>query len=199
MPMVILADNGPPWGAPGFYEPGYTALGVWLMLLGIELWHGRPRHPQTQGKEERFHRTLLCDVIQHRQFRDLEECQRAFDAWRPIYNSERPHQALDMDVPANRYAPSPRNFPEKIPQPEYDQLPISKVSRDGYIRFNKQRFKMSMAFAGHNVAFRPTKQDGIYDVLFSRFTVAQVNLRDGEASHQPVRDVSEHLSGISPV
>ena len=68
------------------------------MCLGIATLHGRPRHPQTQGKEERFHRTLDVDVLQGRQFADLEHCQRAFNAWRPIYNEQRPHEELGLDV-----------------------------------------------------------------------------------------------------
>src|SRR5579872_1993809 len=60
VPERILADNGPPWGEP---EGGWTVLAVWLLRLGIGLTHGRPYHPQTQGKDERFHRTLKAEVI----------------------------------------------------------------------------------------------------------------------------------------
>ena len=69
--------------------------------------HGRPYHPQTQGKGERFHRTLKAEVLQGRHFADLPACQEAFDRWRTVYNMERPHQALELAVPISRYAPSP--------------------------------------------------------------------------------------------
>jgi len=56
------------------------------MRLGVRVVHGRPYHPQTQGKEERFHRTFKKEVTSGRSFRDLADCQRAFDDWRARYN-----------------------------------------------------------------------------------------------------------------
>ena len=82
------------------------------MRLGVRVLHGRPRHPQTQGKEERFHRTFKAEVVNGFGFRDLAECQRAFDDWRPRYNHERPHDALDLATPGERYRPSSRSFPK---------------------------------------------------------------------------------------
>jgi transposase InsO family protein len=64
-PGRILCDNGAPWGSSGG-EP-YTLLGVWLMRHGIGITHGRPRHPQTQGKDERFHRTLVDELLRRRE------------------------------------------------------------------------------------------------------------------------------------
>jgi len=61
LPESMLMDNGPPWGTEG--RPGYSGLEIWLMRLDIRVLHGRPRHPQTQGKEERFHRTFKDDVV----------------------------------------------------------------------------------------------------------------------------------------
>ena len=81
LPLAVLMDNGPPWGDPGG-EP-LTRFSVWLMRLGVRVLHGRPHHPQTQGKEERFHRTFKAEVVSGRGFRDLPDCQRAFDDWRP--------------------------------------------------------------------------------------------------------------------
>src|SRR5262249_318454 len=70
LPERMLMDNGPPWGAGGAGQ-GHTRLGVWLLELGIAVSHGRPYHPQTQGKDERFHRTLKAEAIGRRQFADL--------------------------------------------------------------------------------------------------------------------------------
>src|SRR5919206_1923662 len=92
LPDAILADNGAPWGGSG--AQGYTAFEVWLLRLGIPLHHGRPYHPQTQGKDERFHRSLDVEVLQLHRFADLPLCQTAFDTWRQVYNTERPHEAL---------------------------------------------------------------------------------------------------------
>jgi transposase InsO family protein len=100
LPRRILTDNGSPWGTCGSGER-HTRLTVWLMDLGVVVSHGRPLHPQTQGKDERFHRTLKAEVFATTRFSDLARLQRAFDAWRTVYNLERPHEALNMDVPAN--------------------------------------------------------------------------------------------------
>ncbi|HYG90592.1 MAG TPA: integrase core domain-containing protein [Azospirillum sp.] len=102
LPESILADNGPPWGAGGVVGR-YTALEVWLLRFGIRLRHGRPSHPQTQGKDERFHRTLDVELLQGRHFLDLAHCQSRFVPWRHSYNHERPHEALGLAVPAARY------------------------------------------------------------------------------------------------
>jgi transposase InsO family protein len=117
LPGSMLCDNGSPWGGSG--AEGYTALEVWLMRLGVRLYHGRAYHPQTQGKEERFHRTLNVELSQANRFADLSACQTAFDRWRRIYNEERPHEALGLAVPASRYRASPIGFPERLPEPEY--------------------------------------------------------------------------------
>ncbi len=198
MPEMILADNGSPWGGSGASGP--TACEVWLMRLGVRLRHGRAYHPQTQGKEERFHRTLDVELLQGRRFAALTDCQAAFDAWRRVYNEERPHEALGLAVPASRYQASPVAFPETLPEPEYypsDEL--RRVHADGAVSFEGHRIKLSQAFAGMDVAFRPTAIDGVRKVFFMRFAIAEVDLRNGKAHERTVRDVSEHLSGMSPV
>lgn len=77
LPRQMLMDNGSPWGHS--QEHPHTELTVWLLRLGIRVSHGRPHHPQTQGKEERFHRTLNAELLRGRVFRDAQECQQAFD------------------------------------------------------------------------------------------------------------------------
>ena len=198
LPEAMLADNGSPWGGSG--APGLTALEVWLMQLGVRLRHGRPRHPQTQGKDERFHRTIDVEVLQPGRFADLLACQTAFDRFREVYNNERPHEALGMAVPASRYQASSAAFPETLPAPEYYEGDIvRRVRPDGLTRFLGRRVKLSQALAGQLVAFRPTTTDGVWKVYFMRFAVAQVDLRNSEAHSATVRDVSEHPSTMSPV
>jgi len=198
LPQRMLLDNGSPWGnGPG--DP-YTPLVVWLLRLGVAVSHSRPYHPQTLGKDERFHRTLKAEVLQGRRFHDLAHCQQAFDRWRHVYNLERPHEALEMAVPANRYQPSPRLYPTSPPAIEYapgDR--IRKVQADGRVDFLGHHLRLPKAFRGYPVAFRPTPQDGIWKVFFMTHKIAQVDLRQNEDHHQCVNHVPEHPSTLTPV
>jgi transposase InsO family protein len=92
LPFVMLTDNGPPWGDGGA-QP-FTLFTIWLMRLGVRVTHGRPYHPQTQGKDERFHRTLTAEVLSGHSFHDLTECQRAFEAWRQVYKRASQHPSV---------------------------------------------------------------------------------------------------------
>jgi transposase InsO family protein len=99
LPERINADNGSPWGTS---RQGLSALEVWLISLDVKLSHSRPAHPQTNGKDERFHRTLKAEAMGSRSFADWQDVLTTFGRWRHIYNHERPHQALDMQTPAQR-------------------------------------------------------------------------------------------------
>jgi len=179
LPAAILADNGPPWGSRRGEGRAVTALGVWLIERGITICHGRPYHPQTQGKDERFHRTLEAELIGRRQFADLAHVQHAFDQWRHVYNCERPHQALDLDVPITRYVPSRRSLPERIePYPYAPDVILRRVSTTGTISFRGHAWRIGKAFARRQVALRPTAQDGVLDVSFCHQTIAVIDLTD---------------------
>lgn len=177
LPQRILADNGGPWGSCG--NDGYTHLEVWLIRLGVAMSHSRVCHPQTLGKDERFHRSLKAEVLAQRTFTDLAECQSHFDHWRDLYNLERPHEALQMAVPASRYQLSVRTFPEILPPLEYDAYDIvRKVDAKGYFSFHNRLWKVGKAFGGLAIALRPTLTDGQYDLFFCWKHVAQINLNN---------------------
>lgn len=183
LPERVLCDNGAPWGTAGSGQR-YTGLGVWLLRLGIRVGHGRAYHPQTQGKDERFHRTLKAEVLQGRSFADLAECQRRFDPWREVYNHERPHEALAMAVPASRYRASARPFPEALPEWEYGPTDaMRKVARDGTVSFRGRPVELGKAFRGERVAIRPTVEDGVFGVYFGVHEVAQADLRVQNRPH----------------
>jgi hypothetical protein len=176
LPERFLMDNGGPWGS--HYKHAYTPLVVWFIRLGIGISHARPYHPQTLGKDERFHRTLQVELLQGRHFQDLGHAQQQFDRWRNVYNLERPHDALGLDVPARRYQPSARPFPEVLPTIEYGPGDIvRKVQDKGAVHFRGRIFKIPNGFRGHRVALRPTLEDGIFDVYFSQERVAKMDLR----------------------
>jgi transposase InsO family protein len=178
LPERMLMDNGAPWGSDP--EHPYTPLTAWLIRLGIGVSHARPYHPQTQGKDERFHRTLVAEVLRHQTFRNLFHCQAHFDKWRDVYNLQRPHQALHMAVPASRDQPSPRPFPEVLQPIEYgpDDI-VRKVQAEGLISYKNRVFRLSKAFRTLPVALRPTNKDGTMEVFFCHQKIAQIDL------HQP--------------
>lgn len=190
LPEWIITDNGAPWGDTA--DRPYTPLGVWLLRLGIGISHSRPLHPQTMGKDERFHRTLKAEVLGGPPFADLARCQQAFDRWRHVYNTERPHDALGLAVPASRYAPSPRLFPERLPPIEYGTgHAVRRVQQGGWISFKGHGFRLPKAFAGYPVGLVPTATDGQWTVIFASRRIAQIDLRD--ASIKTVTHVPEHL------
>lgn len=175
LPRRILADNGAPWGDDR--ESRQTRLTVWLLRLDITVSHGRPYHPQTQGKAERFHRSLADEALAGPPLRDLAECQKRFDDWRHVYNAERPHQAIGLEVPLRRYKPSPRTFPERLPPLEYDSADIvRKVDVNGRLSWRARSFPVGKALQGQAVAIRPTIDDGRYTVCLGHHAVATINL-----------------------
>ena len=177
LPERMTMDNGSPWG-DGPYGGGYTPLTVWLMRLGVRCGHSRPYHPQTQGKDERMHRSLNAEAMQEIH-EDLASWQRVFDAWRIVYNTQRPHQALDYAVPAQRYQTSPRRWTGRLHEPEYgpDDI-VRRVQQNGWFSFKGRDLKVSKAFAAQRIALRPNAEDGVWDVIFVAQRISQVNLRD---------------------
>jgi transposase InsO family protein len=175
LPRRILSDNGSPWGAPG--SGGQTTLEVWLLRLGVSVSHGRYYHPQTQGKVERFHRTLKAEVVSGARFPDLATCQVAFDRWRLHYNTERPHDALDLDVPISRYWPSPRPYPDPLPSLEYapEEL-VRTVKEDGFVAFQGGHYRVGKGWRGQRVALRPTPDPQVIQIYLGRHYITTLDL-----------------------
>lgn len=180
LPYKILADNGGPWGAAGNHPTegirGYTVLEKWLIQLNIILIHGRPYHPQTQGKEERFHRTLKQELINYEQFRDHIHCQERFDVWREKYNCIRPHEAISFKTPAELYRPSNNKYPEKIKPYEYDMSDIKRRVDNGLISFKNKEIRVGRAFNGEYVALRRSQKDDIYEIYFCNQLLRTITL-----------------------
>ena len=187
LPDTILTDNGSPWGSDRTHF--YTPLTVWLMLLEVKVVHIRPYHPQTQGKEERFHRTLKKEVISTRQWRDLADCQRAFDEWRIVYNHDRPHESLSGDVPAEHSRPSLRSFPGPEPKQEYPSTAIlRKVQQGGFISFRGVEYSVPKAFRGYQLRLIETGREGHFEVFFGRNLIKIIDI-----------DKTEKVLPMSPV
>jgi len=199
LPQRITTDNGPPWG-DGPDDP-FTPLGVWLIEHDVAISHSAPYHPQTQGKAERFHRSLKAEALSGPPFEDLDHAARALAAWRGLYNAERPHEALGMATPIERYKPSARAYRESVEPFDYahDDVVMRVPAGSRRIAFENQTFRLPKAFRGKTIALRPTRTDGHYDVIFRHVRVRSLDLGSQPAQPQPVTDVSEHLSPMSPV
>lgn len=194
LPEAIFVDNGSPWGDSSGER--WTRLGVWLLKLGVDLIYSRPYHPQSRGKNERFHRTLKAEVFALRRFHTFAEVQRAFDAWLDVYNFERPHEAIGQEPPATRWRPSPRRMPKRVLEVEYDlgETVRTVSSTKAYISFKGQLWKVPQAFRRERVAIRQIGRNGQFGVFFASRKIATIDLTDPKC----VSHVSEQVSAMSP-
>lgn len=180
LPVRLNADNGAPWGSPRLAGHGLSELSVWLIRLGIRMSHSAPYHPQTNGKVERFHRSLKAEVLAGHRFADLRQAQRAFVHWRGVYNHERPHDALGLDTPAKHYQPSQRRYVQTLAAIEYPSGDtVVRVKWNGEVNFQGRKLKVSNALLKLPVAFRPDPaHDGCYDVFFCHHRFMRLDLRE---------------------
>jgi transposase InsO family protein len=190
LPDALLCDNGPPWGGADC-SCAHTALTVWLLRLGVRVLHGRPYHPQTQGKEERFHRTLREEVLSQHTWRDLAHCDEEFPRFRQCYNCERPHDSLGGATPVSRYRPSPRSLPAALPAIEYPTTDkVLRVRSAGIVTFRAQTWQVGRAFAGLSIGLRPNAQtDGQWDVFFCHHQLGQLDLAAARLGKHQLRSI----------
>jgi transposase InsO family protein len=175
LPWRMTMDNGAPWGEPG----RYTRFELWLMRQGIKVSHSRPYHPQTQGKDERFHRTLKAEVLHGALFRDLHQVQEKFDHWLSIYNHERPHDSLNLATPATRYVPSPRAYVEQVAPMQYDVSDqVRKVQGNGEFHYRGKEYILGRAFTSESIGLRRTLCEDIMQVYFGVHFVATITLKE---------------------
>jgi transposase InsO family protein len=178
LPVRLFTDNGNPWG--GSQGNAWTKFRVWLLKVGVEIIHSRPYHPQSRGKNERFHRSLEAEVMSLRPLATRAEAQKAFDRWRQIYNHQRPHAALAHHVPASRYRPSHRPFPRKLAEPLYEEATITRQvsTTKGYIAFKGRTWRVPDAFQGERLAIRPLEQDGHFGIYFASYLITTIDLTE---------------------
>jgi transposase InsO family protein len=176
LPARMLMDHGSPWSGPA--EHRHTRFTVWLLRLGIPVSHGRPYHPQTQGKDERLHRTLKGELLNTARFDTLDDYQTRFDHWRTLYNHERPHHALDLDPPAAHYQPSSRPLPDELPPLTFPPgAIIRKVTLIGDISFRNRLLHVGVAFQKLPVGLLYDDfNDSLLHVYFNSIRVTTLDL-----------------------
>jgi transposase InsO family protein len=147
VPDAMLMDHGTPWwNAKAF--TGASWLTLWLMKQGIRLYFSGYRHPQTQGKVERFHGAMAL-ALKRRGYPTKGNRQRWLDEFRQEYNHERPHEALGMQTPAEVWQKGNRRYDPNPPSWEYEVgSEVVKVSKVGYISVAGRNWDVSRALAG---------------------------------------------------
>ena len=149
VPDGMLMDRGVPWWSTRA-PLGLTQLSLWLMKQGIELHRSRLRHPQTQGKVERFHGELQRSL--ERRGMNLSDAQAWLDAYRFEHNHVRPHEALGMRTPAELWFPSPRRYQPNPPSWQYPAgAHVLKVDSWGKVHWGGRGWKISSALSGERV------------------------------------------------
>jgi|CXWL01.1.fsa_nt_gi transposase InsO family protein len=151
LPLSMLMDHGSPWWSTT-NSLGLTQLSVSLIEQGINLIYGAIRHPQTQGKVERFHRTLDRSLRHHGLPRTQKEMSSALARFLEEYNEVRPHESLDMAVPASRYVPSPRPYQPLPATWEYPEgSEVRRLNSAGCLDLSSERYFVCEALAGKDV------------------------------------------------
>lgn len=150
VPEEMLMDHGTPWFHPQGRR-GWSQFTVWLMDQDVELHFSGYRHPQTQGKVERFHRSLTAALLR-RGTPPEEQRQSWLDAFRQEYNCVRPHEALQMRTPHQVWRKSLKLYRESLPAWQYPSgSEVKEVDSIGQLRLNQRRYYISKALARREV------------------------------------------------
>ncbi len=179
VPRAMLMDHGVPWWS-ATNEGGLTTVSVFLLKQGIRLLYGRVRHPQTQGKVERFHRTLGERLRWWGVPTDLTGFRAAFARFVEEYNVRRPHEALGLQPPASRFVKSPRAYVSNPPTWEYPAgSDVRRVNHQGMLSYGTGQFFVSQALAGEAVACRALKRRVL--VTYRQMYVRELHLHSGRS------------------
>ncbi|RVA79785.1 transposase, partial [Mesorhizobium sp. M7A.F.Ca.US.006.04.2.1] len=152
LPSAIRTDNGVPFASPNALF-NLSKLSVWWLRLGIDIERIKPGCPQQNGRHERMHLTLKKETTKPAGANFLQQ-QARFDDFIDEFNSQRPHQALDMDCPAERYTPSTRPYTglPDLDHPFHDKAVT--VTTCGRICYNRKKINLSLVFAGQTVGIK---------------------------------------------
>ena len=197
LPRRMLSDNGPPWGSTHPTQP-WTALNFWWLRQGIAVSHGRPYHPQTQGKVERVHRTIGRELLHGQSWDDLASAQQAWEQWRRQYNEERPHEALGLATPASHYRPSDRAFVDPLPPIAYEPTDrVMRVHGRGQIVVEGRELFLTGALVRERVALRPTALAGVEEIYYCHHRLGRLDRRGPAATWRIERTDGRGVNHVS--
>ena len=170
MPQTIRTDNGVPFASRAI--AGISRLSIYWMKLGITPERIKPGHPEQNGRHEHMHRTLKAETAKPPAPTRRAQ-QKAFDRFRQQFNEERPHEALQQNTPASCYHSSPRLYPDRIPEPEYDtHMKPKRVYPDGTFFWKGTQIFISKCLKGEFIGMEKT-DDRYWDVHFATFPLAR--------------------------
>jgi hypothetical protein len=176
LPDVIRTDNGAPFSSRAL--GGLSQLAVWWLRLGIRLERIRPRHPEDNGAHERMHRTLKAEATRPARMTPQLQ-QRALDAFRRVYNDERPHEALSQRPPARYYTQSERRMPRRLPELDYPaDFQRRRVLAQGQIKWRSRQYFVSETLRRQTVGLR-LNQAGWWDLYFGPVLLAELDESQG--------------------
>lgn len=153
IPDEVLTDNGKVF--TGRFGLHHTEVLFDRMCRenGISHRLTAPRSPTTTGKIERFHQSLRKEFLTDRTFASFDAAQQALDTWVADYNTERPHQALEMATPADRFrlaavAKDESSVPSESADDHRGQWVLRRVASNGVISVDNQMFSVGNGYKG---------------------------------------------------
>lgn len=173
LPGAIRSDNGVPFASPNALF-NLSKLSVWWLRLGIEIERIKPGKPQQNGRHERMHLTLKKEATRPPSLNSLQQ-QARFDDFVQEFNTERPHQAIDMKCPAELYTPSPRPY-QGLPElayPFHDRDVI--VTACGRLCLHRKKVNISTVLAGQKLGIKEV-DEGIWLVSFMHYDLGYIDL-----------------------
>ncbi len=175
LPRAIRTDNGVPFVTQAIH--GLSYLNVWWMRLGIQHQRILPGRPDQNGAHERMHRTLKRQAVRPVK-QTCARQQKVFDAFREEYNEVRPHERLNQETPASRYAESPRPYPSRLPHPEYPgHYLVKKITTGGTFRFQHKLLYIANSLVDQHIGLEET-DDGVWSIYFNTVLIATLDERD---------------------
>lgn len=175
LPRAIRTDNGVPFASPAL--AGISRLSLYWMKLGIRADRIEPASPHQNGRHERMHRTLKAETTRPPE-NSFPEQQQRFETFRSQYNEQRPHEALQMQVPAYYYHASARALPRRLPEPEYAaHMEVRRVSAGGAIKFKSWPVFLSMVLASEQVGLEEI-DEGLWNIYFGEVLLARYDERE---------------------
>jgi transposase InsO family protein len=174
LPEYIRSDNGTPFACTKA-PLGLSSLSAWWVALGIGLDRIEPGHPEQNGGHERMHRDIACE-LEGSIDGDLTAHQAALEIWRQEFNHQRPHEALNMRVPADVYVKSQRKFDTNNFELSYPSEYLRrKVGYTGCIKIMNHEIRISAALRGWDIGLKVTGSKH-FAVWFGKLYLGEIDM-----------------------